>query len=117
MPADLAERMPRSEHIDERTERVHVDGVSFERHLPFNPVMTEEDLEEAGLTARGRVAGMRARDFVSRPPGTWNVQVRMSDLDREGIWAEVVYPSFALWNGLIRDPVLYREGVKVFNDW
>jgi predicted TIM-barrel fold metal-dependent hydrolase len=28
-----------------------------------------------------------------------------------------MYPSIGLWAGLIQDPVLYREGVRVFNDW
>ena len=117
LPAELAARMPRSERLDERTERIHVDGYSFERRLPIDAVMTDEDLEAAGLKARGREAGMSFRDFVSRPPGTWDVQTRLRDLDEEGIWGEVVYPSFGLWNGLIEDPVLYREGARVFNDW
>lgn len=117
LPLELAARMPRAERIDERTERVHVDGYSFERHLPVDAVMTDEDLEASGLKARGREAGMGFRDFVSRPPGSWDLQTRHKDLDQEGIWAEVVYPSFGLWNGLIKDPHLYREGVRVFNDW
>src|SRR4029077_11727133 len=39
------------------------------------------------------------------------------DLDNEGIWAELVYPSTGLWNSLITDPVLVREAVKVTNAW
>jgi predicted TIM-barrel fold metal-dependent hydrolase len=42
---------------------------------------------------------------------------RLQDLDAEGVWAEVVYPSMGLWNGLIRDPVLAREAARVANDW
>ena len=62
MPAEMAARMPRSEKIDERTERVHIDGRSFERKIGLNPVMTEEDLEARRAEgARGRQAGMRAR--------------------------------------------------------
>src|SRR5262249_35384010 len=59
---------------------------------------------------------MRALDLF-RPPGSWDVQDRLLDLDGEGIWAEIVYPSLGLWTGLIKDPLLYREGVKVANDW
>jgi predicted TIM-barrel fold metal-dependent hydrolase len=116
MPADMAERMPRSERVDETHEIVHIDGRSMKRRLPYNPVVTEEDLEKAGLVATGREAGMRAHDLF-RPPGAFDVQLRLKDLDQEGIWGEIVYPSIGLWNGLIKDPVLYREGVKVANDW
>jgi predicted TIM-barrel fold metal-dependent hydrolase len=116
MPASLAERMPRSERIDESTEVVHVDGYSFERRMGPNPELTEEDLVAAGLVARGREPGMRVLDLFFAH-GTRDVARRLEDLDHEGIWAEIVYPSIGLWNGLIRDPVLYREGVKVLNDW
>jgi predicted TIM-barrel fold metal-dependent hydrolase len=92
--------------------------MTFERRMPAVQRLTEEDLEAAGLKARGRYAGMTASElFAPRLPGGWDVQLRLEDLDQEGIWAEVVYPSIGLWNGLIKDPVLYREGVRVFNDW
>jgi len=116
MPADLAERMPRTEPVDDRTERLFVDGRSWTRKLQWNPEVTEEDLIRAGQVARGREPGMRALDMF-RPPGSWDIDIRLDDLDGEGIWGEVVYPSLGLWTGLIKDPVLYREGVKVLNDW
>jgi predicted TIM-barrel fold metal-dependent hydrolase len=116
MPADLAARMPRTEAIDDRHEMLHVDGRSFKRRLQWNPEVSEEDLVRAGQLARGREPGMRALDLF-RPPGAWDVQIRLEDLDGEGIWGEIVYPSLGLWTGLIKDPVLYREGVKVLNDW
>lgn len=116
MPAEMAERMPWSEKVDETHEIVHIDGTSFKRRLPYSPVVTEQDLVEARLMAAGREAGMRAHDLF-RPPGAVDVELRLKDLDQEGIWGEVVYPSIGLWNGLIKDPALYREGVKVANDW
>jgi predicted TIM-barrel fold metal-dependent hydrolase len=117
LPPSMAERMPRSERVDEQTEIIHVDGHSFTRRLPYNPKVTEEYLEEAGLNTPGRKPGMAAYDLYVRPPGAFEVDTRLKDLDQEGIWAEVVYPSLGLWNGLIKDRVLYREGVKVINDW
>jgi predicted TIM-barrel fold metal-dependent hydrolase len=122
MPADMAARMPRSEKIDERTERVHIDGRSFERKIGLNPVMTEEDLELAGAASTGsafRQAGVRFSEAsgFGRPPGAFDVQLRLKDLDEEGIWGEIVFPSIGLWNGLIKDPVLYRDGVRVVNDF
>jgi predicted TIM-barrel fold metal-dependent hydrolase len=117
MTPEMAARMPRSEPFDERHEMLHVDGRSFKRRLQWNPELTEEDLLKAGQLARGREPGMRALDFFLRPPGAWDVQLRLEDLDGEGIWAEIVYPSIGLWSGLIRDRTLYREGVRVMNDW
>jgi predicted TIM-barrel fold metal-dependent hydrolase len=116
MPPELAARMPHTEQVDDRHEILHVDGKSFKRRMQWNPEVTEEDLRAAGQLARGREPGMRALD-VFRPPGAFDVAVRLGDLDNEGIWAEVMYASLGLWTGLIKDPALYREGVKVFNDW
>ena len=114
LPPELAARMPRSELIDDRTEVVHVDGRSFERSRASNATVDEEYLRAIGRD--GMEVGMTARD-LNRPPGAFDVQTRLQDLDQEGVWAELVYPSIGLWAGLVRDPVLYREGVRVFNDW
>jgi predicted TIM-barrel fold metal-dependent hydrolase len=122
MTAEMAERMPRSEKVDEHTEVLHVDGRSFERKIGRNPVMTEDDLRAAGALVEGsahRQVGMTFTEMggFGRPPGAWDVELRLRDLDHEGIWGEIVYPSIGLWNGLIKDPVLYRDGVQVMNDW
>jgi predicted TIM-barrel fold metal-dependent hydrolase len=116
MPARLAERMPRSEEVDERTEIIHVDGYSFTWNKGVNPQLSEEDLVNAGLVARGREPGIRALDMFFAD-STRDLALRHEDLDHEGIWGEIVYPSIGLWNGLIRDPELYREGVRALNDW
>jgi predicted TIM-barrel fold metal-dependent hydrolase len=117
MPAGMAERMPRSEKRDDGTEVIYVDGKSFSRRLPLDAVASEEDLLAAGGLASGREAGMKFSELMSRPPGAWDVQLRLKDLDQEGVWGEIVYPSIGLWNGLIKDRELYREGVRVLNDW
>ena len=114
LPPDLAARMPRSEAIDDRTELVHVDGRTIERRKPFSPTVDEDFIETIGR--KGVTAGMTA-GALNRPPGAFDVRLRLQDLDGEGVWGELVYPSIGLWAGLIQDPVLYREGVRVFNDW
>ncbi len=114
LPADLAVRMPRSETIDDRTERIHVDGRSFERSKPTSVAVDEDYLRAIGRS--GMEVGMAAGE-LSRPPGALDVRIRLRDLDQEGVWGELVYPSIGLWAGLIGDPLLYREGVRVFNDW
>ena len=96
--------MPRTERINAAREVVHIDGQSFERRMP-------------AVVREGEFAGLTFEQLESRPPGSWDVALRLRDLDSEGIWGEVVYPSLGLWNGLIHDEELYREGVRVLNDW
>ena len=122
MTPEMAERMPRSEKIDDRTEVLHVDGRSFERKIGRNPTVTKEDLQAAGAYVEGSAHRQEGMTFTEmggfdRPPGAWDLELRLKDLDHEGIWGEIVYPSIGLWNGLIKDPVLYREGVRVLNNW
>ena len=99
LPADLAERMPKAvKDPAGEFETVTVDGQSFQRRLP-SPAQAEF-MERSAAT-----------------DGMHDVAVRMRDLDGEGIWAEVVYPSLGMWNSMFRDPVLVREAMRVSNDW
>ena len=106
MAPDLADRMPRSV-VDEdgQWETIYVDGQSFRRRTP-RPIR------------EGDLAGMSMGDiFEHRAPGANDPALRLKDLDQEGIWAEVIFPSIGLWNASIRDPGLMREGARVVNDW
>ncbi len=99
LPERLARLMPRSEKdADGQHETVHIDGQSFRRRLP-NPKLVE------------------FRDASHRPPGAQNVAKRLEDLDQEGIWGEVVFPSLGMWNASFRTPEALREAIKVSNDW
>jgi predicted TIM-barrel fold metal-dependent hydrolase len=99
LAADLADRLPRSEKDpDGEFETVFVDGQQFRRKLPTR---TRTEFLET----------------FPRPPGNEDARLRLADLDQEGVWAEVVYPSMGLWNGMIRDPRLAREAARVANDW
>jgi predicted TIM-barrel fold metal-dependent hydrolase len=42
---------------------------------------------------------------------------RLQDLDDEGIWCEVIYPSLGIWAFNITTPAVIREGARVLNDW
>ncbi len=100
LPPALAERMPRSVKSPDGTkETIYVDGSSFERDLP----------------RLGIVKGKNGRTLAEalRAPGDHDFGIRRGDLDDEGIWAEVIYPSVGLWNSMITDPALAREAVKV----
>jgi predicted TIM-barrel fold metal-dependent hydrolase len=105
LPPELAERMPRSVKSEDGTmETIYVDGISFERPLP-----------RIGLV-KGK-NGVSLGEMNRRAPGSDNFELRRRDLDEEGVWAEIVYPSVGIWNSRISDPILGREAVKVINDW
>jgi len=103
LPADLAARMPRSDKdADGRWETVHVDGASFRRQLPRPRQLVDP---ETGATVD------------ERAPNANDPLLRLQDLDGEGIWAELVYPSIGIWTSSITDPGLLREGMRAINDW
>ena len=99
LPAHLAELVPRSEKdADGQWETVHIDGMSFRRKLPT----------------------MKAKEFIeasNRAPGARDIELRMKDLDQEGIWNELVFPSLGMWSSSFRTPEVLREALRVSNDW
>jgi predicted TIM-barrel fold metal-dependent hydrolase len=104
LPAEQAERMPRSEKVGENEEIVHVDGKSFHRQLP------------KVMTAKG-ADGLTIYELSVRPPGTRDPAARLKDLDEEGVWGEVMYSSIGLWSSMIEDPQLVREAAHAQNEW
>ncbi len=102
LPPDLAARMPRSvKHDDGRTETLHVDGKAFERRIPMVEAMVDEN----------------GKNVFERAPGANDPVLRLKDLDDEGVWAEVVYPSIGIWTSSIEDPALLAAGARALNDW
>jgi predicted TIM-barrel fold metal-dependent hydrolase len=103
LPARLAELVPRAEKdADGEWETVHIDGMSFRRKLP------------TGKAAEWREAWHEAQN---RPPGARDMSKRMDDLDQEGVWAELVFPSLGMWSSSFRTPEVLREALRVSNDW
>jgi predicted TIM-barrel fold metal-dependent hydrolase len=99
LPAQLAELMPHSERdADGKWETVHIDGQSFRRKLPS--IAALEFLAKSNAAAG-------ARDATKR----------LVDLDQEGIWGELVFPSLGLWSSSFRTPEALREAMRVSNDW
>jgi predicted TIM-barrel fold metal-dependent hydrolase len=103
LPESLASRMPWSEPTGENEETVHVDGHSFVRPLP--------------RIATKKIGGVSMAELSSRPPGARDLRARLGDLDREGIWGEVVYSSLGLWEGAIHDTELLRSAAAAENEW
>src|SRR3954467_4047013 len=90
LPARLADLVPRAERDpDGEWETVHIDGMSFRRKLPSSA-------QQAFLEA------------THRAPGAPAVGLRMKDLDQEGIWAELVFPSLGMWSSSFRTPEVLR---------
>jgi predicted TIM-barrel fold metal-dependent hydrolase len=105
LPPSMAERLPRSEKVSDTEEILHVDGKSIRRRLPRpNKPSTARALVEF-------VEGMKQGG-----EGEWKGSVRLEHLDDQGVWGEVVYPSFGLWYGLIDDPLLVNDAAKLLND-
>lgn len=91
LPKRLADRAPRTER-DERTETILVDN----------------KIQRRALNA-----------FLDsfRPPGAYDTATRLKDLDQEGIWAQLVFPSMGLWMVLIEDREVAKACVEAYNDW
>ena len=104
MPKAQADRMPRTEMIADDEERVTVDGTSFTRKVPKI------------FTAKG-ATGETIAEMSHRPPGSRDVNLRLADLNDEGVWAEVMYQSIGLWCSLIEDPQLIRDASRAENEW
>ena len=99
LPGELAELMPRSVVDDDGLhEIVHVDGQTFRRRLPG---AAQTEFYEAS----------------HRPPGARDAVLRLADLDAEGIWGEVVFPSLGMWNSSFRTPGALNAALRVSNDW
>jgi predicted TIM-barrel fold metal-dependent hydrolase len=99
LPKRLAELVPRTEKDDDgRWETIYVDGQVFRRRLP-SPA--QQQFMEATVAAAG------SRD----------VSKRLIDLDREGIWSELVFPSLGMWSSSFRTAELLREAMRASNDW
>ncbi|MGD9794620.1 MAG: amidohydrolase family protein [Acidimicrobiia bacterium] len=103
LPADLAERMPRSEKDEDgRWETVYVDGQSFRRRMPRPNMLVDAET---------------GQNMWEKAPNSNDPVKRLDDLDQEGIWAELVFPSIGIWTSSIRDHSLLAEGMKAINNW
>jgi predicted TIM-barrel fold metal-dependent hydrolase len=99
VPARYRDLMPHAvKDADGEYETVSVDGISFRRKLPNK-------------------AQLEFMEASSRAPGANNAELRLKDLDHEGIWAEVVFPSLGMWNASFRTPEALHAAIQVGNDW
>jgi predicted TIM-barrel fold metal-dependent hydrolase len=109
LPDDIRERMPRSvKDPSGEFETVYIDGQSFVRPMPK---------PGKGIGAGARPEDSAPEDLFTRILGGNDAEHRIKDLDGEGVWAEVIYPSLGIWTFNIQTPRIVREGCRVLNDW
>lgn len=91
LPKTLADRAPRTER-GEKYEIIYVDGKQKSRQL---------------------------NDFMDamRPPGFKDLTIRLQDLDQEGVWSQLAFPSAGFWMVDIEDPILAKACVRAWNEW
>ena len=68
-----------------------------------------------GRAACSRMLNSFAEQF--RPPGAFDLDQRLLDLDREGVVAQLAFPSRGFWICSITDPALQQACVAAYNDW
>ncbi len=91
LPKRLADRAPRTER-GEKYEIAYIDGQQISRQL---------------------------NDFMDamRPPGFKDLSIRLRDLDQEGVWCQLAFPSAGFWTVFINDRELARAVVRAWNEW
>ncbi|EUA51554.1 putative amidohydrolase 2 [Mycobacterium xenopi 3993] len=99
LPKRLAELTPRAEKDpDGEWETVYVDGQIFRRKLPSS-------------------AMVKFAEESMKPQGSRDARARLADLDKEGVWGEVIFPSLGMWASSFRTPELLKACIRASNEW
>src|SRR5436190_17830424 len=111
LPDDVRERMPRSvKDPSGAFETIFIDGQEFRRDMPTGQVK-----KTRGVNARP--VDSEPNDFVKRAIAGNDPDLRLKDLDDEGVWAEVIYPSLGIWAFHIRTPKVAAAGARAMNEF
>jgi len=108
LPAKWHDRAPRVEHSDRG------DLWVFDGGREKWPV---------GLTATAGLSffqyGPMCQTYETMRAGSYDTKARLEDLDADGIWAQVLYPSVTLKGARIysEDSELQRACVRAYNEW
>ena len=107
VPASLRDRAPRIEHFDEGDAWV-LDGVGDPINFGMNAC--------AGLPPEQMKGWARFEDIRR---GGWDPAARLTELDADGVDAEVLYPTPRLAQSITanRDTDLHLACVRAYNDW
>jgi len=108
VPAKLRDRAPKVVHTAEG------DVWSFDDGAAMRPVGLTAT---AGLSYLGfRPSGLR---YESMRAGSFDTKARLADMDADGIWLQVLYPSVTLGGAKVYgdEPELQLACVAAYNDW
>ena len=56
-------------------------------------------------------------ELSSKPQGIRDARARLGDLDKEGVWGEVIFPSLGMWASTFRTPELLKACMRASNEW
>jgi predicted TIM-barrel fold metal-dependent hydrolase len=99
LPAHLRDRAPRVAEVDGEWMFL-VEGMRPRRMGGPSTNGESRDAEESHFRAGG-----------------WDPDERARDLDADGVWGEVLYPTIALFGFMIPDAELRMETARAYNDW
>ena len=99
LPKRLADLTPKAEKDpDGEYETVRVDGQAFRRKLPTS-------------------AAVKFLEDTRKAAGIRDARLRLRDLDQEGVWGEVIFPSLGMWASTFRTPELLKACMRASNEW
>ena len=99
LPKRLADLTPKAEKDpDGEYETVRVDGQAFRRKLPTS-------------------AAVKFLADTRKAEGIRDARLRLGDLDHEGVWGEVIFPSLGMWSSTFRTPELLKACMRASNEW
>ena len=99
LPKRLADLTPKAEKDpDGEYETVRVDGQVFRRKLPTS-------------------AAVKFLEDTRKAVGIRDARLRLRDLDQEGVWGEVIFPSLGMWASTFRTPELLKACMRASNEW
>ena len=99
LPKRLADLTPKAEKDpDGEYETVRVDGQTFRRKLPTS-------------------AAVKFLEETRKAVGIRDARLRLRDLDQEGVWGEVIFPSLGMWSSTFRTPELLKACMRASNEW
>ncbi len=116
LPEHLRDRMPKTVRDEENgVEVITVDGQSFERSIP-KPRTADQLMRNMAMPA---AEDLDEEDGQQRAPGAFDPELRLKDLDKEGIWSEAIYPSLGTWTVATRrvGSSLGGDGAKRHGRW
>jgi predicted TIM-barrel fold metal-dependent hydrolase len=73
--------------------------------------------KKTGLGINARPEDSDENEFIERTLGGNDPDRRIRDLDEEGVWGEVIYPSLGIWTFNIRTPEIVRLGAQALNEF